>query len=55
MSYLGVLDQETMELMNTPRCGNRDDVGETAHRRRKRYALQGMFKRNSASTKLSLN
>ena len=38
------MDDETVELMNTPRCGVKDIVGHgatTKRRRRKRYALQG--------------
>lgn len=45
LSYLldlGLLDVETVHMMNTPRCGNRDRNGHPEHaRRRKRYALQG--------------
>ncbi|UXI18425.1 hypothetical protein NH340_JMT04368 [Sarcoptes scabiei] len=39
----GVLDEETIHMMNAPRCGNKDMIGhgEEAKRRRKRYALQG--------------
>nr|XP_046913387.1 matrix metalloproteinase-19-like isoform X2 [Dermatophagoides farinae] len=39
----GILDEETIQMMNAPRCGNKDLVGhgEEARRRRKRYALQG--------------
>lgn len=42
-SFLGILDEETIQMMNAPRCGNKDLVGhgEEARRRRKRYALQG--------------
>ena len=40
--FLGILDSGTLELMNTPRCGNRDKVGHSEDaKRRKRYALQG--------------
>merc|ERR1711892_1260160 len=35
----GELDQDTVELMKTPRCGVKDIVGKGA--RKKRYALQG--------------
>ena len=40
----GELDKETVELMETPRCGVKDNVGpsDDAKRRKKRYALQGM-------------
>lgn len=38
----GELTDETVELMNTPRCGVKDQVGPgTQARRKKRYALQG--------------
>ena len=39
----GELDKETVELMETPRCGVKDNVGpsDDAKRRKKRYALQG--------------
>ncbi|XP_015790413.1 stromelysin-1 isoform X2 [Tetranychus urticae] len=38
----GILDEETILMMNTPRCGNKDHNGQVEHaRRRKRYALQG--------------
>lgn len=33
---------ETVRMMNTPRCGNKDRVGHSEDaKRRKRYALQG--------------
>ena len=35
----GDLDEMTVELMNTPRCGVKDVVGGSG--RKKRYALQG--------------
>jgi hypothetical protein len=36
------LDEETLEMMNSPRCGNKDKVGHSEDaKRRKRYALQG--------------
>ena len=40
----GILDQETLIMMNTPRCGMKDhsNSGHTlGHRIAKRYALQG--------------
>ncbi|KAI1287313.1 Matrix metalloproteinase-16 [Halotydeus destructor] len=38
----GVLDEETVKLMNTPRCGMSDSPHHLHdHRRSKRYALQG--------------
>jgi hypothetical protein len=37
----GVLDDETMEMMEMPRCGVKDVVGKKEQHRRKRYALQG--------------
>ena len=40
----GVLDDDTIHMMNAPRCGNKDKVGHGEEaRRRKRYALQGML------------
>ena len=40
----GELDQVTVELMNTPRCGVKDVVGKGATARKKRYALQGVMR-----------
>ena len=37
----GELDQDTVELMKTPRCGVKDIVGRGSTTRKKRYALQG--------------
>ena len=38
----GVLDEETMTMMDMPRCGVKDVVGKKEQlRRKKRYALQG--------------
>lgn len=37
----GDLDDRTVDLMKTPRCGVKDIVGKGATTRRKRYALQG--------------
>lgn len=41
--YTGLLDPETIKMMNTPRCGNKDKAHTHESRRSKRYALQGMF------------
>ena len=43
LDQTGELNSETVELMETPRCGVTDIVGPgaTAKRRKKRYALQG--------------
>ncbi len=45
LEQTGELDDETVELMNTPRCGVSDVVGHGSEagskRRKKRYALQG--------------
>ena len=42
LSVTGELDQGTLDLMRTPRCGVKDVVGgEGTGRRRKRFALQG--------------
>ena len=40
----GNLDEKTVELMKTPRCGVKDIVGKGATARKKRYALQGKMK-----------
>ena len=36
----GDLDEETVRMMNQPRCGVKDIVGKSASVRKKRYALQ---------------
>ena len=36
----GDLDEETVRMMNKPRCGVKDIVGKSASMRKKRYALQ---------------
>lgn len=41
LNQTGELDGETLEMMNTPRCGVKDKVGFGANARKKRYALQG--------------
>lgn len=42
LNQTGDLDPVTKEMMNMPRCGNRDIIGHGANtRRKKRYALQG--------------
>uniref|UniRef100_A0A336MF57 CSON000784 protein n=1 Tax=Culicoides sonorensis TaxID=179676 RepID=A0A336MF57_CULSO len=41
LNATGDLDEETMELMQTPRCGVKDKVGFGSDTRSKRYALQG--------------
>ncbi|XP_046393280.1 matrix metalloproteinase-14 isoform X2 [Ischnura elegans] len=41
LNVTGDLDDETRELMSTPRCGVKDKVGIGHNARRKRYALQG--------------
>ncbi|KAI2810198.1 calcium ion binding [Blomia tropicalis] len=42
LNETGLLDEDTMHMMNAPRCGNKDKVGHGEEaRRRKRYALQG--------------
>ena len=47
LNQTGVLDDETVKMMNMPRCGVKDSVGSGSddhsqgRRRRKRYALQG--------------
>lgn len=41
LNQTGELDNETITMMNTPRCGVKDKVGHSDSARRKRYALQG--------------
>ncbi|KAK6633359.1 hypothetical protein RUM44_003961 [Polyplax serrata] len=41
LNVTGVLDDETIKLMETPRCGVKDKVGYASDSRSKRYALQG--------------
>ncbi|CAL4067849.1 unnamed protein product [Meganyctiphanes norvegica] len=41
LNQTGDLDDETIKMMNTPRCGVKDKVGYGSVARRKRYALQG--------------
>lgn len=37
----GILDPATIEMMNKPRCGVKDNVGNANKARRRRYALHG--------------
>ncbi|TGZ42728.1 Matrix metalloproteinase-14 [Temnothorax longispinosus] len=41
LNITGELNEETVKLMATPRCGVKDKVGPAADGRSKRYALQG--------------
>ncbi|KAK7081846.1 putative peptidoglycan binding domain [Halocaridina rubra] len=41
LEQTGQLDEVTLEMMNTPRCGVKDKVGFGTEARKKRYALQG--------------
>jgi len=41
LAQTGNLDDETVRLMNTPRCGVKDIVGKGLITRKKRFALQG--------------
>ncbi|GBM77998.1 Matrix metalloproteinase-16 [Araneus ventricosus] len=41
LNQTGVLDNDTIDMMNTPRCGVKDKIGHASFARRKRYALQG--------------
>ena len=51
----GELDDETIELMNTPRCGVKDNVGPGDDaKRKKRYALQGSrWKKDTLTWRIS--
>ena len=51
LAQTGELDEATVELMRTPRCGVRDIIGHGATaRRRRRYVLQGSRWRVSSLT-----
>ena len=51
LNITGSLDGETMELMEMPRCGVKDKIGEGSRaRRRKRYVLQGSSWKQSSLT-----
>ncbi|XP_022253215.1 50 kDa hatching enzyme-like, partial [Limulus polyphemus] len=41
LNETGVIDNETITMMEMPRCGVKDKVGHSNSARRKRYALQG--------------
>lgn len=41
LNVTGEIDDETAQLMQTPRCGVKDKVGFGSDSRSKRYALQG--------------
>ena len=42
LEVTGELDEQTVELMNTPRCGVKDKIRVSDDaKRKKRYALQG--------------
>lgn len=47
LNQTGELDDLTLEMMNTPRCGVKDKVGYGSNARRKRYALQGWWTGNA--------
>jgi len=45
--YPGFLDEQTLEMMNAPRCGNQDQNLQNAKtNRRKRYVIGGLFSSN---------
>ena len=51
LNMTGSLDGETLEQMEKPRCGVRDQIGEGARaRRRKRFVLQGSRWQQSSLT-----
>ncbi|XP_066601037.1 stromelysin-2 isoform X2 [Prorops nasuta] len=41
LNVTGILDNDTVTLMSSPRCGVKDKVGASSDGRSKRYALQG--------------
>lgn len=41
LNQTGDLDNDTLIMMNTPRCGVKDRIGHSESARKKRYALQG--------------
>ena len=41
--FPGEIDDRTLHLMNTPRCGVKDNPDDPMKRRRKRYALGGWY------------
>ncbi|XP_071541370.1 uncharacterized protein [Panulirus ornatus] len=47
LNQTGELNDETLEMMNTPRCGVKDKVGFGANARKKRFALQGQWLQHS--------
>ena len=55
LNMTGQLDGETLEMMERPRCGVRDRIGEGARaRRRKRFVLQGSrWQRTNLTYRLS--
>lgn len=50
LSETGILDNDTLTMMNMPRCGVKDIVGHGNSARRKRYALQGSKWRTTSLT-----
>ncbi|XP_022251649.1 matrix metalloproteinase-16-like [Limulus polyphemus] len=50
LSETGVLDNDTITMMNMPRCGVKDIVGHSISARKKRYALQGSKWRTTSLT-----
>ena len=51
--FSGVLDADTMEMMNKPRCGLPDNMGHSNSARRKRYAAMARWATNDLSWRIN--